>query len=211
MSVAIAPVKFSPPPVAQEDVARADMYALIARLFYAPDAQLLKAIADADEIIPENDNASLAHAWRALTAAAAVCDSDAVKEEYENIFIGVGKPDVMLFGSYYLAGFMMEKPLAQLREDLAKLGLARNDSIPEPEDHISALCDVMRYLITGDENREVASIEEQKRFFSHHLQTWHERFCEAVLNAEGANFYKHVTRFVKAFFEIEAESFDMVY
>ncbi|MGH8751761.1 MAG: TorD/DmsD family molecular chaperone [Burkholderiales bacterium] len=209
MSAVLAP-RFAPTPVNQEDLARADMYALIARLFYAPDAQLLGAIAQADEIVAQGDNAHLAQAWRALVAAAAA-GPETVKEEHENLFIGVGKPDVMLYGSYYLAGFLMEKPLAKLRDDLSKLGLARNDYVSEPEDHLSALCDVMRYLISGDEMHAAASIEEQKQFFSRHLQPWYERFCAAVLAAEKANFYKPAARFVKAFFEIEMESFAMVF
>ena len=127
MSAALAQVKLSPPPVAQEELARADMYALIARLLYAPDGQLLQAIATADEIVAETANAPLAEAWRALAAAAEACDTQTVKEEYEKLFIGVGRPEVMLFGSYYLAGFMMEKPLALLRGDVAQMGLARSE------------------------------------------------------------------------------------
>jgi TorA maturation chaperone TorD len=187
------------------------MYALISRLFYAPDAQLLKTIASADAVVADSDPAPLAQAWRALVAAAAVSDAETVREEYEGIFIGLGKPEVMLYGSYYLAGFMMEKPLAQLRDDLARLGLARTDSIRETEDHISALSDVMRILIAGDGDRAGSDINQQKQFFSRHLQTWQERFCAAVQNAESANFYKHVARFVRVFFAIEIESFDMVY
>lgn len=210
MSVAVAPVNFSPLPVAQEDVARADMYALIARLLYAPDGQLLRAIATTDEIVAETANAPLAEAWHALAAAAEACDTQVVKDEYEKLFIGVGRPEVMLFGSYYLAGFMMEKPLALLRDDLAQMGLARNESVHEPEDHLSALCDVMRYLITGDENRDAADLEQQKQFFARHIQTWYQRFCDAVLETEAANFYKHVARFIKVFFNIEVESFEML-
>lgn len=210
MSASVAQVRWSAPPVAQEDLARADLYALIARLLYAPDEQLLRSIAATDEIIAETADAPLAEAWRALAAAAQACDAEAVIDEYEKLFIGVGRSEVMLFGSYYLAGFMMEKPLAILRDDLAKLGFARRDSVNEPEDHLSALCDVMRYLITGDEIRESAGLEQQKQFFTSHIQTWYERFCDAVLESEAANFYKHVARLIKFFFEIEAESFEIV-
>ena len=208
MSAALAQVRLSPPPVAQEDLARADMYALIARLLYAPDEQLLRAIASADEIVAET--APLTEAWHALASAAQACDAEAVEEEYEKLFIGVGRPEVMLFGSYYLAGFMMEKPLAVLRDDLAQMGLARNESVCEPEDHLSALCDVMRYLIIGDESRDAASLEQQKQFFTRNIQTWYQRFCDAVLESESANFYKHVARFIKVFFKVETESFEML-
>ena len=210
MSAAVAQVRWSPPSVAKEDLARADMYALFARLLYAPDGQLLQAIASADEIVAETANAPLAEAWRALASAAEACDAEAVIDEYEKLFIGVGRPEVMLFGSYYLAGFMMEKPLAILRDDLAKLGFARHDSVNEPEDHLSALCDVMRYLIIGDENRDAAGLEQQKQFFTSHIQTWYERFCDAALESKSANFYKHVARFIKVFFKIETESFEML-
>jgi TorA maturation chaperone TorD len=207
MSAALAQVRLSSPPVAQEDLARADMYALIARLLYAPDGHLLRAIAASDEIIA--DTAPLKESWHALACAAQDCDAEAVEEEYEKLFIGVGRPEVMLYGSYYLAGFMMEKPLALLRDDLAQMGLARNESVCEPEDHLSALCDVMRYLIIGDESRDAASLEQQKQFFSRNIQTWYQRFCDAVLESESANFYKHVARFIKVFFNIESESFEM--
>ena len=210
MSAAVAQVRLSPPPVAQEDLARADMYALIASLLYAPDEKLLRAIATADEIVAETANAPLAEAWRALASAAEACDAEAVIDEYEKLFIGVGRPEVMLFGSYYLAGFMMEKPLALLRGDVAQMGLARSESVREPEDHLAALCDVMRYLITCDENRDAASLEQQKQFFTSHIQTWYERFCDAALESESANFYKHVARFIKVFFKIETESFEML-
>lgn len=210
MTAAVAQVRFSPLPVAQEDLARADMYALIARLLYAPDGQLLRAIATTDEIVAETANAPLAEAWRALASAAESCDAQTVKDEYEKLFIGVGRPEVMLFGSYYLAGFMMEKPLALLRDDLAQMGLARNESVREPEDHLSALCDVMRYLIAGDESRDAAGLEQQKQFFARHIQTWYQRFCDAVLETEAANFYKHVARFIKVFLNIEVESFEML-
>ena len=208
MSAALAQVRLSPTPVAQEDLARADMYALIAHLLYAPDEQLLRAIATAEEIIAET--APLAEAWHALAAAADACDAEAVIEEYEKLFIGVGRPEVMLYGSYYLAGFMMEKPLALLRDDLAQMGLARNETVREPEDHLAALCDVMRYLIIGDESRDAASLEQQKQFFTRNFQTWCQRFCDAVLESESANFYKHVARFIKVFFNIEAESFEIM-
>lgn len=209
MSAAIAQIKLSPPPVvAQEELARADMYALIARLLYSPDGQLLRAVASADEIIAET--APLTEAWHALASAAQACGAEAVEEEYEKLFIGVGRPEVMLFGSYYLAGFMMEKPLASLRDDLAKMGFARHESVKEPEDHLSALCDVMRYLITGDEDRYPASLEQQKQFFIRHIQTWYERFCSAVVGSESANFYRRVAQLIKTFFDIEAESFEML-
>ena len=210
MSAAVAQIKLRPTRVAQEEQARADMYALIARLLYSPDGQLVRTIATADEIIAEAAHAPLTVAWRALSAAAEASDAESVQEEYQKLFIGVGRPEVMLFASYYLAGFMMEKPLALLRDDLAQLGFARHDSVNEPEDHLSALCDVVRYLITGDEDRDPASLELQKQFFTRHIQTWYGRFCSAVIESESANFYRPVAELIKAFFDIEAESFEIL-
>jgi len=104
----------------------------------------------------------------------------------------------------------MEKPLAVLRDDLAQMGLARNESVCEPEDHLAALCDVMRYLIIGDESRDAASLEQQRQFFARNIQTWYQRFCDAVLESEAVNFYRHVAHLIKVFFKIETESFEIM-
>ena len=93
------------------------------------------------------------------------------RAEYDALFGGVGKPEVYLFGSHYLSGFLNEKPLARLRDDLAALGLARDEAMPETEDHIAYLCEVMRYLIAGDDVA-VANLTRQREFFAAHLQPW---------------------------------------
>lgn len=195
-------------PVADEDRARADFYAVLARLFYSsPEADFLRSLASADEMVEEGAASGLPAAWNQLCKAAAVCEADAVREEYDALFIGVGKPQVMLFGSYYLAGFMMEKPLAELRSDLAALGLARQSGVAEPEDHISALADVMRHLITDERAAPAARQAAQHRFFSRHIQPWYGKLCAAVEGAPDANFYLPVARFAMAFLDLEVESF----
>jgi TorA maturation chaperone TorD len=207
--------KSAPPPVGSaidsaEDQVRADFYALLARLFYAaPDDKLLQAIVIAPEPASEGNDALLVESWRALAAAAGAVNEEALAEEYQQLFIGVGRPDVMLFGSYYLAGFMNEKPLAQLRDDLAALGLARNENASESEDHLAALCDVLRFLISGDRETPPAAIEQQKAFFSKHMQPWVLQFCQAVMQSDKANFYKRAAAFAGAFFTIEIEAFDI--
>ena len=140
-----------------EETGRADIYGLLAALFAAPPSTgLLESIATA----PTDDMSEsvLEQAWRALVGAAqqvlATGGAEAVREEYEKLFIGIGKPEVMLYGSFYLSGFLMEKPLAALRTDLAQLGLERADNVVESEDHIASLCEVMRYLIASDEARQ---------------------------------------------------------
>jgi TorA maturation chaperone TorD len=199
----------TPRVIAPEDQVRADFYALLASLFAgAPDGRLLQAIVIAAEPASASDGA-LTKTWRALAEASAVVTHDALTEEYESVFVGVGRPPVMLYGSYYLAGFMMEKPLAELRTDLASRGFARAADVREPEDHLAALCDVMRALILGDLATMPASIAEQKSFFARHMQPWVGKCCAAVVAYEKANYYRRVAQFASAFFDIETEAFDL--
>lgn len=209
MSAATA-VRFDQPRhVEPEDQVRADYYALLATLFYhAPDAPLLQAMVISAEPAGESANA-LAKAWAQLAAGSAVMTADAAADEYEALFIGVGRPPVMLFGSFYLAGFMNEKPLAELRGDLARMGYVRDARATEPEDHLAALCDVMRAMILGDLEHPAAPIELQKEFFSRHLQPWVLQCCDATTQNEKANYYVKVAAFARAFFEIEIEAFEM--
>jgi TorA maturation chaperone TorD len=195
-------------PIGAEDAARADFYALLARLFYgAPDAALLAWIAAADEIVAEQDDAPLAQAWSALIAACAAVEPDAVRQEYDDLFVGVGRPEVMLFGSFYLAGFMNEKPLVRLRDDLVRLGLARRSGATEPEDHVAALADVMRHLI-GDTAATPAQREAcAQAFFAEHLEPWYPKLCAAIEAAPQANFYRRAAAFARAFLDIESQSF----
>jgi TorA maturation chaperone TorD len=209
-----AAVSFDAPRVvAPEDQARADMYALLASLFYrAPDERLLQAIVIAPE--PEGAGAvDFVRAWRGLAAASnliiANVATEAVEEEYEGIFVGVGRPPVMLYGSYYLSGFMMEKPLALLRTDLANMGFERDPNVKEPEDHLAALCDVMRALILGDLQSAPASVEAQRQFFDTHLNPWIFKCCRTIAEFEKTNYYKKVAAFAEAFFRIEADAFAM--
>ncbi len=117
--------------------------------------------------------------WRGLVGAARDLALATVTTEYSALFGGVGKPEVYLFGSLYLSGFLNEKPLAKLRDDLAALGLARYETMPETEDHIAYLCEVMRYLIAGDDVA-VANLTKQREFFAAHLQPWVNPMCDAI-------------------------------
>ena len=203
--------------VEPEDQVRADFYALLASLFYrAPDEGLLRTMKHADtltggsNIEPIGEAAGeLAKAWQMLAAASGVVNHDAVIEEYEAVFVGVGRPPVMLFGSFYLSGFMNEKPLAELRGDLIALGFARDENVTEPEDHLAALCDVMRALILGDIAEAPASIERQRVFFVKHMKPWLAQCCSAITQNEKSNYYKRVAAFAQAFFEIEIQAFEM--
>jgi TorA maturation chaperone TorD len=188
-----------------EETARADLYGLLASLLYAPPPQdLIDAIASA----PSQGESMLEQAWKNLSVCCKTSQAESVRQEYESLFIGVGKPEVMLYGSYYLSGFLMEKPLAELRTDLAKLGLQRAESMPESEDHIAALCEVMRYLIASDDVVH-ANVAAQKTFFGNHMQPWVMEMCEAIARHREARFYAAVAQIARAFFEVEMQAFDM--
>jgi len=192
-------------PDSGEEAARAELYGLLSMLFYqAPAQDLLAAIAAA----PAEGEGELPDAWRALQAACASADAQAVHDEYEALFIGTGKPEVFLYGSYYMSGFLMEKPLALLRANLNRLGLQRTDDMPETEDHIAALCDVMRHLITSEDVIE-SSIATQKAFFADHMQSWVQQMCGEIGAHPGARFYRHVAALAAAFFAVEMQAFDM--
>jgi TorA maturation chaperone TorD len=195
----------SPRAVTPEDQARANFYALIAHLFYrGPEEALLQAIA-----VAEPPEGALGTSWHALSAAASVMPADAAMEEFNEAFVGVGRPPLMLYGSYFLAGFMMEKPLSDLRNDLAELGFSRVAHVSEPEDHLSALCEVMRALILGDVERKRADIAVQQKFFLTHINPWIFRCMDEIKAYHHANLYKHVAAFAQTFFEIESEAFKM--
>ena len=199
------PVHFvrTPPP---EDAARADLYALLSRLFYAgPDAALLQAIAAAEGLIAVADT-DLSKSWIALCAAAKQADAEAVTFEYDQIFVGTGKAPVSIYASHYLTGSFKEQTLVHLRDELERLGLQRRGSATEPEDHLAGLLDVMRHLVArGDGEENVAA---QTSFFTSYLKPWHADFANVVVKMPGAAFYATVCRFMQAYFTIEVESFD---
>ncbi|NPC57075.1 TorD/DmsD family molecular chaperone [Caenimonas soli] len=192
-----------------EETARAEVYGLLAQLYYAPPSpEILSALRVAVTEAPAA-GAFLEEPWRDLVGAAREMSDEAVAREYEALFGGVGKPEVYLFGSHYLSGFLNEKPLARLRTDLAALGLARDEAMPETEDHIAYLCEVMRYLIAGDEV-EVANLSRQSEFFATHIQPWASSLCDAVGAHPKSRFYAGLAAFTRAFMNIEAQGFDML-
>lgn len=188
-----------------EEVARANFYGLLARLFYAPpDAPLLEAIAGAGEI--EAEDGGIAGAWQALAQAAALADVEAVRDEYDSVFVGTGKSPVTLYTCAYSIRFSNEAPLAGLRGEFAALGLARRGEVSEPEDHIAALCDAMRHLIAV-QNRD---LEEQGRFFNRWIGPSIEPLCNAIERDPATSFYKPVGKFAKTFLQLEQTAFEML-
>ena len=192
-----------------EETARAEVYGLLAALFYAPpSADLYDRLRVAVTEAPAA-GALLENPWRELVAAARAHSFADTCREYDALFGGVGKPEVYLFGSHYLSGFLNEKPLAALRTDLATLGLARDEAMHDTEDHVAYLCEVMRYLIAGDDV-EVANLTRQLAFFSGHVQPWFSMVCEAVMQHPKAQFYRSLAAFMQAFISVETQGFDML-
>lgn len=192
-----------------EETARAEVYGLLAQLFYQPPvpavlAQIRVAVTEAP--MP---GAFLEESWRQLVAVTRAMDDQAVRDEFDALFGGLGKPEVYLFGSHYLSGFLNEKPLVRLRDDLSALGLQRVETMPETEDHIAYLCEVMRYLIAGDD-AGVANLTQQRRFFLAHLRPWLASMCDALGGHRHAKFYASLAAFVAAFGNVESQGFDML-
>jgi len=192
-----------------EELARAELYGVLARLWIAPpDAELKEQFRVAVTQAAE-PGAFLEAPWHDLVAAMRETSLEAAQEEYDVLFQGVGKPEVFLYGSYYLAGFLNEKPLALLRTDLAALGLARQESRAETEDHIAGVAEVMRFLIGGDDVA-VCNLEQQRRFFRAHLQPWVGAMCDAVSAHPKAKLYRALAGFTRAFVQVETQGFDML-
>lgn len=192
-----------------EETARAEVYGLLAALYYAPPpaelmAQLRVAVTEAPAA-----GAFLEEPWRRVVAAARERDDAAIAEEHDALFGGVGKPEIHLFGSHYLSGFLNEKPLAQLRSDLAALGLAREEGVFDTEDHVAYVFEVMRYLIAG-EDVAVANLTRQREFFTKHVQSWVPQLCETIAAHPRAGFYAALAGFTQAFIGVEAQGFDML-
>ena len=187
-----------------EDRIRADGYALLAMLLRRePDDTFLEQLS-----VALYDGTEFGEAVGGLAAAAAAHSSDAVAEEFYTLFIGVGESELKPYASYYLTGFMYEKPLAKLRGALADLGIAKSDETVEPEDHIAALCETMCALILG-EFGPPASVADQKIFFDAHIRPWASLFFRDLEQSPSASFYRSVGTVGRLFMQIESQAFEM--
>jgi TorA maturation chaperone TorD len=182
------------------DLARSREYALLSALLArAPDADLLARIARL------GGNATpLGVAHIALAEAAAQADVTQIEREYFDLFIGLGRGELMPYGSYYLTGFLNERPLARLRDDLAAIGVERVEGNYEPEDHAATLCEIMSGLAGGT---LVGPQGAERRLFEKHMAPWIGRFFADLERADAANFYRHVGTLGRVFVEIETEAF----
>jgi TorA maturation chaperone TorD len=194
-------------PPTPEDAARADVYALLARLYAdGPDAQLLQMIGGAERIPGDS---LFAAAWNRLADASGAMDADAAAQEYTDLFIGVGKSEVNLHASHWQVGHMNERPLVELRSDLARLGVARRADVVMVEDHLSALCETMRLLITGIDDTSPADMATQREFFDRHIGAWVFACCSAIRETAIANYYVRVAEFTEQHMALDRDALAM--
>jgi len=193
----------------REDLARAEVYGLLSELYRAPPsgelhAKLQVAVTDAPE-----RGAFLEASWRELVGAARRLSLQQIAAEHASLFEGVGKAEILPYASYHVAGRLQERPLVEVRRELARLGLERPDGVFETEDHLACLCEVMRYLIAGDD-LAVSNLEAQRRFHAAHLRAWIEGFCTGLEAHPRADFYRALAAFTRDFFAVEAQAFDLL-
>jgi TorA maturation chaperone TorD len=182
------------------DAARAQEYSLLATLLTrAPSGALLKRIA---KLRADATPLGVLHAT--LAQAADEVSAEKIAREFFGLFIGIGRGELLPYGSYYLTGFLNERPLARLREDLRMLGIERVEQQHEPEDHAAILCEIMAGLIGG---QLPAEVEGQQRIFEKHLAPWIGRFFADLAGAKAADFYRHVGAIGRLFIETESEAF----
>ena len=192
-----------------EETARSELYGLLAGVLYAsPAIELIAQIRAAATDTPAA-GAFLEEPWRNFVGVTRSMTDQAIHDEYEALFGGMSKPEVYLYGSHYLSGFLNEKPLARLRTDLNSLGLERSEAMSDTEDHFAYLCEVMRYLIAG-EDVAVANLTRQREFFSTHIQPWVILMCDDIQSNTKAHFYASLAELTRAFMGIEAQGFDML-
>ena len=184
------------------DVERARLFALLGRIMgAAPDARLLSQLRQLRPVEGE-----LGETYGLLGAAAAATTPEAAEREYFDLFVGLGRGEILPYASYYITGFLHERPLADLRGDLARLGIERADGIAEPEDHIAFLCETFAGLVAG---AFAAGPEEAAPFFTRHIRPWAARMFADLEKAEAAGFYRAVGRLGRLAVEIEAAAADL--
>lgn len=183
----------------QEQTLRTEIYLVLSALFRsAPSEEMIEFLTSLEV---EPSESAMQKAWIALQQAAKDSNREALEDEYQDLFIGIGRGEVMPFGSWHMTGAMMEKPLAEIRHDLELLGFERDENVKEPEDHIAALCEVMS-MLTGEEDL-------QQAVFNKHIAPWFSSFTQQLENAESANFYKPAAQLCEAFLTLEQVRFSV--
>lgn len=192
-----------------DELARAEVYGLLAQLFYsAPDEALYSRLQVAPTVAPA-PGGLLESSWMEVVAASRRRTQAETAQEYDAMFVGIGKPDIFLYGSHHIVGSLHEKPLVALRDSLGMLGLVRAQAMTETEDHFAYLCEVMRYLIAGDDVG-VSNLVWQQRFFNAHVRVWADAMLEQVAVHPAADFYRALAAFAREFLSVEGQGFDML-
>jgi len=182
---------------------RASSYSILAALLRSiPAPEVLEHVAEFSKV--EVDEDELLLSMSTLGLAAGSSESSAINDEYHELFIGLGRGELVPYGSWYLTGYLMEQPLSILRDDLTALGFERDESVVEPEDHVAALCEVMSLMISNG-----ADTTNQAHFFEKHISSWITRFFDDLSEAKSAVFYRAVGRFGTAFINLEKQYLTM--
>ncbi|MDP6399278.1 MAG: molecular chaperone TorD family protein [Arenicellales bacterium] len=196
----------TPPPsaVSEEEQARAGVYALLGSVLAKPCSSEVRDFLDSIPL--DGAGADVQLPWQKLQSEIASADLEELAHEYHALFVGLGRGELLPYGSVYLTGFLQEKPLADLRADLQRLGFEVTDSTHEPEDHAGALCEVMGIMAGSPDE---FSHETQKAVFSKHLGSWMTEFFDDLIKAREGGFYRAVGEFGRAFIAIEKQYFAM--
>ena len=186
------------------DAGRVEIYRVLGALLAGPpDDDILEMLQEIDT--SDAEPTPMTEIWRSLQAAARQADIEQLSDEFFNLFIGLGRGELVPYASFYIHGFLMEKVLASLRNELLKLGFERQDGISEPEDHVAALCETMGMIIS----ESGLSFEEQSDFFKTYLASWMLDFFADLREAESAVFYKAVAQLGQQFMEVESQYLSM--
>ena len=190
-------------PGCAEEESRAGVYFLLGTLLR--DAPTLEVVQQVRQLCGAHGRNGFALAWEGLRLSAQSVHTDELQDEFQELFIGLGRGELVPYGSWYQTGFLMEKPLGELRRDLRSLGFERRPGVYEPEDHIAALCEVMARMAMDAQ----VPVERQRDFFEAHIGPWAERFCADLERAHAALFYKSVARLAGEFFALERRYLEM--
>lgn len=190
--------------IAEEDRLRADLYNYLGLMLAGPPDQMLL-----DQTVGlSGDDSALGHAINGMARTAKACKPRGVESEFNALFIGLGRGELLPYASYYLTGFLNEKPLAALRNDMAARAIVRAPNVYEPEDNIASLLEMMAGLIVGRFGKP-ATLDDQKMFFNKHLAPWAGHFFDDLMGAKNSVLYAALGAVGKEFIEIEREAFRM--
>lgn len=189
-----------------DEAVRANTYSLLATLLANPPSSDVLELLRKVEVPGGNGGSAMATVWQTLRLAAEQANLEALDDEYHDLFIGLGRGELVPYGSWYMSGFLMDQPLSVLRRDLAALGFERQEDVHEPEDHVAALCETMSLIIASGE----IPFDTQRKFFGDHLAPWMGKFFSDLQEAKAARFYRAVGQLGEQFIELEKQYLSML-